>query len=179
MPTVTPLPSTAKAERAPAALSWASPSDLTAPPQSAPRTSGASASVTAATPATAPMRGRSAGRSRDGHRPVAAADVDDLGAGRAQGRRARRRRRLEADFDEDAVAVAQQAAGAAGGEAELGCLLGPRRRAQRRLGELVQPRGEAGVGRRRGHRRRRGGRQRGNGEQRTRARRASAGGCGN
>ena len=51
MPTVTPLPSTPKPARAPAAFSCASPSDLTQPPpQSTPRTSGASASVTAGDP---------------------------------------------------------------------------------------------------------------------------------
>src|ERR1700733_4364850 len=61
IPTVTPLPSTPKLARALAAFSCVSPSDLTAPPQSLPRTIGVSTSVTAPTPATSPIAGRSAG----------------------------------------------------------------------------------------------------------------------
>ena len=57
MPTVTPLPSSAKLERALAALSCASPSETTEPPQSAPRSSGASTSLTAATPGSSPSAG--------------------------------------------------------------------------------------------------------------------------
>ena len=73
MPTVTPLPSTPKLARALAAFSCASPSDLTAPPQSAPRTSGASTSVTPAPPRPPRRCGEVGGPGRDRHRLVAAA----------------------------------------------------------------------------------------------------------
>ena len=61
MPTATPLPSIPKLARALSAFSCASPSDLTEPPQSAPREIGVSSSVTASTLATSPRSGRSPG----------------------------------------------------------------------------------------------------------------------
>ena len=62
MPTVTPLPSTAKAALALAAFSCPSPSDVTTPAGQLPaRTIGVSTSVTPPTPPISPIAARSAG----------------------------------------------------------------------------------------------------------------------
>ncbi len=83
---------------------------------------------------------------RDRRGPVAAPELDDRRAGGAQRARGRGSGTLEAGFDEDAVAVAQQAAGTAGGEAEPGRLLRPRRGADGRARQLEQTRREVGAG---------------------------------
>ncbi len=82
---------------------------------------------------------------RDRHGPVAVAGLDDLGSGLTQCRQRRRRVGFELDFDEDPVAFAQQAAGPAGGKAELRRLLGGEAERRAGRGELGQPRGEAAL----------------------------------
>ena len=91
MPTVTPLPSTPKSDRASAAASWASPSELTEPRSHAADRGQHLADVRR--PGRQPAGGRSsAGLRRHGDGLVAAADVEDPRSRRAQGVDAGQRR---------------------------------------------------------------------------------------
>lgn len=146
MPTVTPVPSTPKSARAFAASSWVSPSETTLPEGQVAREIGVRSSATPRTRASSPIRERG-GRRRHGHHLVAAADVDDLGAGPAQGVHRGGGAALEADVDEDSVAAAQEAAWAARGQAQPLRLSGRRQRADGGRRQLRQAR-RKGAGRR-------------------------------